>query len=411
VWSGRRPADDDWESTMASIAVVGVAALASLFMAWTIGAGSSGSTPFAPAVGANAISVMRAGFIVGILGFLGAALQGANVSEAVGRELIRGTTLTPVAATTALLIAATLVAVGVFSDYPIATSFTVTGAVIGTGLALGGAPAWAKYYEIGALWVLTPFVGGGIAYGTARLLRDEGVPERVAIPVLGSVVGAIVGNIEFVFLGEAGESASVATVAIAAAGGDALLGWEVLAVRAGVSVAAAMLPAVVLWWRMGRDSASTQRQFLLVLGGLVAFSAGGSQVGLAIGPLLPLLDPFDLPLVAVLVGGGIGLLAGSWTGAPRMIKAIAQDYSSLGPRRSTAALIPSFAIAQIAIFFGIPVSFNEIMVSAVVGSGYAAGDAGVSRGKALYTVGAWVGSLALAGIAGYLVFVGIGVLL
>jgi PiT family inorganic phosphate transporter len=396
---------------MASIAVVGVAALASLFMAWTIGAGSSGSTPFAPAVGANAISVMRAGFIVGILGFLGAALQGANVSEAVGRELIRGTTLTPVAATTALLIAATLVAVGVFSDYPIATSFTVTGAVIGTGLALGGAPAWAKYYEIGALWVLTPFVGGGIAYGTARLLRDEGVPERVAIPVLGSVVGAIVGNIEFVFLGKAGESASVATVAIAAAGGDALLGWEVLAVRAGVSVAAAMLPAVVLWWGMGRDSASTQRQFLLVLGGLVAFSAGGSQVGLAIGPLLPLLDPFDLPLVAVLVGGGIGLLAGSWTGAPRMIKAIAQDYSSLGPRRSTAALIPSFAIAQIAIFFGIPVSFNEIMVSAVIGSGCAAGDAGVSRGKIRYTVGAWVGSLALAGIAGYLVFVGIGVLL
>jgi PiT family inorganic phosphate transporter len=411
VWSGRRPADDDWESTMASIAVVGVAALASLFMAWTIGAGSSGSTPFAPAVGANAISVMRAGFIVGILGFLGAALQGANVSEAVGRELIRGTTLTPVAATTALLIAATLVAVGVFSDYPIATSFTVTGAVIGTGLALGGAPAWAKYYEIGALWVLTPFVGGGIAYGTARLLRDEGVPERVAVPVLGSVVGAIVGNIEFVFLDEAGKSASLATVAIAAAGGDALLGWEVLAVRAGVSVAAAMLPAVVLWWGMSRDSASTQRQFLLVLGGLVAFSAGGSQVGLAIGPLLPLLDPFDLPLVAVLVGGGIGLLAGSWTGAPRMIKAIAQDYSSLGPRRSTAALIPSFAIAQIAIFFGIPVSFNEIMVSAVVGSGYAAGDAGVSRGKIRYTVGAWVGSLALAGIAGYLVFVGIGVLL
>jgi PiT family inorganic phosphate transporter len=344
---------------------------------------------------------MRAGFVVGILGFLGAALQGANVSEAVGRELIRNVTLTPVAATTALLIAATLVAVGVFSDYPIATSFTVTGAVIGTGLALGGAPAWAKYYEIGALWVLTPFVGGGIAYGTARLLRNDGIPERTAIPVLGGVVGAIVANIEFVFLGDPGESASLATVAITAAGGGDLL------VRAAVSLVAAAVPAVVLWWRMGADAARTQRRFLLVLGGLVAFSAGGSQVGLAIGPLLPLLDPFDLPLIAVLVGGGIGLLVGSWTGAPRMIKAIAQDYSSLGPRRSTAALIPSFAIAQVAIFFGIPVSFNEIMVSAVVGSGYAAGNAGVSREKILYTVGAWVGSLALAGVAGYIVFVGV----
>jgi len=386
---------------VSSVIVVAVAALASLFMAWTIGAGSSGSTPFAPAVGANAISVMRAGFVVGILGFLGAALQGANVSEAVGRELIRNVTLTPVAATTALLIAATLVAAGVFSDYPIATSFTVTGAVIGSGIALGGAPAWAKYYEIGALWVLTPFVGGGIAYGTARLLRNDGVPERTAIPILGGVVGAIVSNVEFVFLGDPGESASLAAVVATASGGPGL------PVRAGVSLVAAALPAAVLWWRMGQDSARTQRRFLLVLGGLVAFSAGGSQVGLAIGPLLPLLDPFDLPVVAVLVGGGIGLLVGSWTGAPRMIKAIAQDYSSLGPRRSTAALIPSFAIAQVAIFFGIPVSFNEIMVSAVVGSGYAAGNAGVSRRKILYTVGAWVGSLALAGVAGYLVFTGV----
>jgi PiT family inorganic phosphate transporter len=67
-----------------------VAGLASLFMAWVIGAGSSGATPFAPAVGANAISTMRAAFLVGIFGFAGAAIQGANVSEAVGRGLVGG---------------------------------------------------------------------------------------------------------------------------------------------------------------------------------------------------------------------------------------------------------------------------------------------------------------------------------
>ena len=74
-----------------------VAGLASLFMAWAIGAGSSGSTPFAPAVGANAISIMRAGFLVGILGLLGAILQGANVTEAVGEELIIGEPLSATA--------------------------------------------------------------------------------------------------------------------------------------------------------------------------------------------------------------------------------------------------------------------------------------------------------------------------
>jgi PiT family inorganic phosphate transporter len=113
----------------------------------------------------------------------------------------------------------------------------------------------------------------------------------------------------------------------------------------------------------------------------------------------------------VLVGGGAGLLAGSWTGAPRMIKALAQDYSSLGPRRSIAALIPSFAIAQTAVFFGIPVSFNEIIVSAIVGSGYAAGGSGVSAEKMVKTVLAWIGSLVLALGGGYAVFTAVSAVL
>src|SRR6056297_2496842 len=90
-----------------------VASAASLFMAWAIGAGSSGSTPFAPAVGANAISVMRAGFIVGILGLAGAVLQGANVTETVGGGLVLfpdGGGLSAIAAIVALVTAALLVA-------------------------------------------------------------------------------------------------------------------------------------------------------------------------------------------------------------------------------------------------------------------------------------------------------------
>jgi inorganic phosphate transporter, PiT family len=117
-----------------------IAAGASFIMAWTIGAGSSGSTPFAPAVGANALSVMRAAFFVGIFGLLGAVLQGANVADAVGTDLVGGLSLTATAATVLLLLAAGLVVIGIFTGYPIATAFTVTGAVIGVGLGLGGTP-------------------------------------------------------------------------------------------------------------------------------------------------------------------------------------------------------------------------------------------------------------------------------
>ncbi len=371
-----------------AVATLVVAALASVFMAWTIGAGSSGSTPFAPAVGANAISIMRAGFLVGVLGLLGAVLQGANVTEAVGTELVTGETLSGPAAAVALVIAASLVAVGIFTGYPIATAFTVTGAVIGVGLAMGGGPAWPKYGEIGALWVGTPFVGGGVAYATARLLRNEARSTVRTLGVLGGVVGLILGNVQFVFLAPGSEQASLSRAAVTRFGGGSVT-------YAVASLAVALLVGGLLVSRARRNSARTQRRFLLVLGGLVAFSAGGSQVGLAIGPLVPLFGEFDVPLVALLLGGGLGLLVGSWTGAPRMIKALSQDYSALGPRRSIAALIPSFALAQTAVFFGIPVSFNQIIVSAIVGSGYAAagGDGEVSAAKLGYTVLAWVASL------------------
>src|SRR6056297_80542 len=375
---------------IAKLGAFAVAAVASLFMAWAIGAGSSGSTPFAPAVGANAISVMRAGFLVGLLGFSGAVLQGANVSEAVGTELIGGVTLSSTAATLALLIAAVLVATGIFTGYPIATAFTVTGAVIGTGLAMGGDPAWAKYTEIASLWVLTPFVGGSIAYTVARALRADAISEEHLVIVLAAIVGAIVANIEFAILGSDTGGASVAQVAGTALPGPAVAGTAV------ATLVIATIWAGAIAFDLGKGTERGERHFLLVLGGLVAFSAGGSQVGLAIGPLIPLTNQLELPLLAMLVGGGFGLLLGSWTGAPRMIKAISQDYSSLGPRRSIAALIPSFIIAQAAVFYGIPVSFNEIIVSAIIGSGYAAAGAGggVSARKMGFTVLAWIGSLA-----------------
>jgi PiT family inorganic phosphate transporter len=387
---------------LTTLATFVVAAGASLFMAWAIGAGSSGSTPFAPAVGANAISVMRAGIVVGVLGFAGAVLQGANVTEAVGTALIIGEPLTASAAIVGLLTAAALVAVGVFAGYPIATSFTVTGAVVGVGLAMGGAPAWPKYREILTLWTLTPFVGGGIAYGIARLVRGDRFDEDRLIALLGGVVGALIANIGFTFLGPAGRQGSVAGTLAPLVGLSPPLG------RGAVTLVAALAATAVLWAVLDRDRETGQRQFLLFLGGLVAFSAGGSQVGLAIGPLVPLLGSgIDIPLWGVLVGGGFGLLVGSWTGAPRMIKAISQDYSSLGPRRSIAALIPSFAIAQTAVTFGIPVSFNEIIVSAIVGSGYAAGNAGVSRGKMIYTVVAWIASLIGSFVLSYGIYAGV----
>ncbi|KPN29130.1 phosphate transporter family protein [Halolamina pelagica] len=269
---------------LATVALFLVAGLASLFMAWVIGAGSSGATPFAPAVGANAISTMRAAFIVGILGLAGAVTQGANVSEAIGSGLIGGVSLPASGVILVLLIGAGLMAIGIKTGYPIATAFTVTGSVIGVGLAIGGSPVWPKYLQVGAVWVLTPFIGGGVAYGIASLLPREGVPEVYSIPLLGALVGAVLANVNFTMLGPNGTAGSI-TGAVGRS-----LGVTGLPVTVGITLVAAAGVGGLVGWDVRRDEAGGLRRFLLALGSLVAFSAGGSQVGLAVGPLMPLLD-------------------------------------------------------------------------------------------------------------------------
>jgi inorganic phosphate transporter, PiT family len=288
-----------------------------------------------------------------------------------------------------------LVAIGVFTGYPLATAFTATGTIIGAGLALGGTPVWSKYVQMGTLWVLTPFVCGGLAYLLARLLRHENVPDEQAIPLLAGIAGLVLANIPFTFLAPATGGASMAAVLAGGLPLSSLIDTGIVTVMIAVVIAG-------LFWRdVKNDLSKGQNHLLFGIGALVAFSAGGSQVGLAVGPLVPMLDSFVLPLLVILVFGGIGMTLGQWMGSPRMIKAISQDFAALGPRRAVAALIPSFALAQVAVIYGLPVSFNAIIVSAVVGSGFAAGAARISRQKILYTVGGWVASLALSLVLAY----------
>jgi PiT family inorganic phosphate transporter len=379
------------------IVLFSIASLASLFMAWVIGAGSSGATPFAPAVGANAVSTMRAAFVVGLFGFAGAIVQGANVSRTVGRGLVGGVSIPATAVILVLLIGASLMAIGIKTGYPIATAFTVTGSVVGVGFALGGTPIWAKYLQIGAVWTLTPFVGGGLAYGIASVLPRADVPEEYSVPVLAGLVGAVMANVEFAYLGVGKTPGSLARFVGRSVHPEGLAVPVIFSVLFAGSIAGSVSMDI------RRNEQGGLRRVLLALGSLVAFSAGGSQVGLAVGPLLPLLEEARaIPLIAVLIGGGFGILVGSWTGAPRMIKSLARDYSSLGPRRSIAALVPAFLIAQLAVLLGVPVSFNEIIVSAIIGSGAAVGGrSAIDRRKIGMTVGAWVGSLAFALGLGY----------
>ena len=387
---------------MASLIVIAVAVVAGLFMAWALGA-SSNSPPFAPAVGANALPTMRAALLIGIFAGLGAVAQGSSISETVGTGLIDGVAITPLAAAAGLLTAAGFIVLGVQTGYPIPAAFAVTGAMVGVGLALGGDPAYATYQRIASFWAAVPVVSGSIAYGTATLLRRDDIPETVGVPLLGALVGGIVANIPLAFVPAPTGQGTIAGFAVRALGveGPVLFGGYGL-VEAAATLAVAGLTFGALRRQLQRSVAAGIRRFLVGLGALVAFSSGGSQVGLATGPLETLFSTqLGLPNVVLLVFGGTGILLGAWMGSPRLLQAVAREYSTLGVRRSIAALVPGFIIAQAAIALGIPISFNNIIISSVIGSGLVEGSAGVSGRKIGRTVVAWLSTLVAAGAVGY----------
>ncbi len=369
-------------------------------MAWSLGANSN-SPPFAPAIGANAIPTMRAALLIGVFAAAGALTQGGAISETVGADLIDGVSITPLAASCGLLVAASFMYVGVNTGYPVPAAFATTGAMVGVGLSLGGDPAFDTYQRIGSFWILVPPVSGGLAYTTARILRRDDVSDRVAIPALAGVTGAILAHIRLGVLPHPDRPQG----SVAEALGQLVSGPELWVVDAGSVLATAAFAALgfsFVRYRMRDSVDSGIRTFLVVLGSVVAFSSGGSQVGLATGPLENLYGvELGLPAIALLGVGAGGILAGAWMGAPRLLQATSREYARLGVRRSIAALVPGFIIAQVAIALGIPISFNNIILSGVIGGGLAAGAAGVSRRKIAVTIAFWLTTLATSIAIGF----------
>lgn len=139
---------------------------------------------------------------------------------------------------------------------------------------------------------------------------------------------------------------------------------------------------------------------ILVLGIYTAYTAGANQSGLVVGPLI---GSFEVSVTALLLFGGAGMVLGAWTGSTRIIESVSREYSSLGPRRAIAALLSASLMAQAATLYGVPVSFNEAVISAVIGSGLATGTGGVSRSKIAWTVAAWLGAIVVSTTASYAV--------
>lgn len=146
------------------------------------------------------------------------------------------------------------------------------------------------------------------------------------------------------------------------------------------------------------NSVNKVNKILFLAGCYVAYTAGAASVGLAVGPLKSL----ELPLIYLLITGGVAIMLGTWLFSPRIINVISYDYSNVGPRRSAAALLASGLIAQVGIQLGVPVSFGLAIIPAVIGSGLVEGTENKDIRKIVFTVFRWVSAFFIAAFLSFL---------
>ncbi|MFB6114865.1 MAG: inorganic phosphate transporter, partial [Candidatus Nanohalobium sp.] len=136
------------------------------------------------------------------------------------------------------------------------------------------------------------------------------------------------------------------------------------------------------------ESKEKVNKLLVVSGAYLAYSAGASAVGLAVGPLTSI----NVKLIFLLVFGGLTILLGAWMYSPR-----------IGPRRSVAALATAGLMAQTGVFLGIPISFNEAIIASVIGSGLVEGKENADLKKISRTAAAWFSAFLLSGLLTFVI--------
>lgn len=158
--------------------LLAVAIAAGFYMAWSIGANDVANA-MGTSVGSGALTVKRAVIIAAILEFFGAVLVGSHVTDTIREGIINPAIFVGAELELAfgmigaLLAAAVWLQIASYFGWPVSTTHSIVGAVLGFGVLYGGLNVanWEKVGSIVASWVISPLMCGAIAYIIFSLLR------------------------------------------------------------------------------------------------------------------------------------------------------------------------------------------------------------------------------------------------
>ena len=156
------------------IIIVVLASCFGFYMAWNIGANDVANA-MGTSVGSGALTLKKAIIVAAIFEFAGAFLVGSHVTETVRKGIIdlsiftnmeNGANILLYGMLASLLAAGAWLQIATYFGWPVSTTHSIVGAVVGFGLIAGGAAGvnWIKVGTIVMSWVISPLLSGTIAF-------------------------------------------------------------------------------------------------------------------------------------------------------------------------------------------------------------------------------------------------------
>jgi len=368
-----------------------IAALCGLFMAWGVGANDVANA-MGTSVGSKAITIKQAIIIAMIFECAGAYLAGGEVTSTIRKGiidpglLVNQPELLVYGMISSLLAAGIWLLVATMFGWPVSTTHTIVGAIVGFA-AVGISPDavnWGKVVQIAASWVISPLLAGVLAFvlytSVRTFILNTSNPIRSAkrgVPVYIFLVGFVISMVSLVkglkHVGLDIDFQEAVMYALAIAFLLTILG-SVLVSRIK-SQARSVHEEVI----------SVERVFgvlMLFTACAMAFAHGSNDVANAIGPLAAVNSVISSGGVVaqealmpswLLLLGAAGIALGLATYGYKVIQTVGTSITELTPSSGFAATFASAATVVFASGASIPVSTTHTLVGGVLGVGLAHG--------------------------------------
>jgi PiT family inorganic phosphate transporter len=402
---------------------IAMAVIFGLYMTWGIGANDVANA-MGTSVGSGAITVKQAIIIAAIFEFAGAFIAGGQVTKTIRKGIIDPSSiagspeLLVYGMLAALLAAAIWLMVATTRGWPVSTTHTIVGAIVGFAMAGIGIDAvnWGKIGGIVASWLVSPMIGGTIALllmlSVRKLILNTDKPFQQAKkwgPVYVFLVGFIVGLVTlFKGLKHLKLEFSMLESFIAAV----VLGLIV------AFIGRMMINKVKVDEDADHDFhyASVEKAFtpmMIFTACAMAFAHGSNDVANGIGPMAAVLSivgsggqvaqKAGLP-IWVLILGGTGIVLGLATMGYKVMQTIGTKITELTPTRGYCATLAAATTVVLASKTGLPVSTTHIAVGAVMGVGLARGIGALDLRVLGNIVMSWIITLPVGGILAAIFF-------